>query len=130
MRSSLVFASLAAALLFAAPDASAQQAQSGSAGLTASAQPAWSQAAAPLPAALLPAMRDAEQPVQALEARPGWKYPAYGMLVGALVGAVAGTAMMATADEWMAPPAHILTIPAGALAGLAIGGVANLVDRP
>jgi hypothetical protein len=130
MRSSLVFASLTAALLFAAPDASAQQAQSGSASVSASAQPAWSQAATPLPAALAPAAREADQPVQALEARPAWKYPAYGVLVGALVGAVAGTAVMATADEWMAPPAHILTVPAGALAGLALGGVANLIDRP
>jgi hypothetical protein len=128
MRSSVVLASLAAALAFAAPDASAQQAQTAAA--SASIQPAWSQGAVPLPAALSPAMREAGQPVEAVETRSPWSYPRYGMIVGALVGAVAGTVVMATADEWMAPPAHILTVPVGAVAGLAIGGLANLVDRP
>jgi hypothetical protein len=128
MRSSLVLASLAAVIAFAAPDASAQQAQTAAA--SASIQPGWSQAAVPLPAALSPAVREAGQPVTAVEARSPWTYPRYGMIVGALVGAVAGTVVMATADEWMAPPAHILTVPVGAVAGLAIGGIANLVDRP
>ena len=130
MRSSLVLASLAAALAVAAPDASAQAAPAQTAAASASIQPAWPRAAVPLPAALSPAVREAGKPVAAMEARPAWKYPAYGMLAGALVGAVAGTVMMAASDEWLGAPAHIVTVPAGALAGLAIGGVAHLVDRP
>lgn len=128
MRAPLVLASLAAALAVAAPDASAQRTQTAA---SASIPPAWSRAAAPLPAALSPAaVPEAGRPVAAVETRSGWKYPAYGMVVGALAGAVAGTVMMVTADEWLGAPAHIVTVPAGALAGLAIGGIANLVDRP
>jgi hypothetical protein len=37
---------------------------------------------------------------------------------------------MVSADEYIGVPAHAFTVPAGALAGLAIGGIANLVDRP
>ena len=130
MRSSLVLASLATALAFAAPEASAQTAQPQAAAATASILPAWSPAAVTLPARLAPAAREAGQPVAAVAARSPWKYPAYGMVVGALAGAVAGTVMMVTADEWLGAPSHIVTVPAGAVAGLAIGGIANLADRP
>lgn len=124
MRSAVVLASLATALALAAPDAAAQSA------LPASVQPTWSRAAAPLPASLVPVVREADAPVAKVDARSPWTYPRYGLIAGALAGAVAGTVVMASVDEWMAPPAHVLTVPAGAVAGLALGGVANLVDQP
>jgi hypothetical protein len=58
-----------------------------------------------------------------------WPYPVIGIAAGALVGAVAGTVMMVQADEWMAPPAHVITVPAGALAGGVLGVVVGLIAR-
>jgi hypothetical protein len=58
-----------------------------------------------------------------------WPYPVIGIAAGALVGAVAGTVMMVQADEWMAPPAHVYTVPAGALVGGVLGVVVGLIAR-
>lgn len=46
-----------------------------------------------------------------------------GGVAGAVVGAIAGTYMMVQAEEWMAPPAHIITIPLGAVVGAVIGAL-------
>ncbi|HEX6372057.1 MAG TPA: hypothetical protein VF006_24240 [Longimicrobium sp.] len=137
---SLPLLSLASALALAAPAARAQTVGAG-----ASPQPparAFAGAAAPLPRSLAPSAtpeaaadraRSAEIPralVQDAAAgrrRSGWRYPLIGLGVGTLVGAAYGTWVMLDADEWLAPPAHIVTVPAGAVLGLAIGGLANLV---
>lgn len=59
--------------------------------------------------------------------RSAWKYPLMGLAVGAVAGAAYGTWIMLDSDEWLAPPAHIVTVPLGAVVGLAIGGAMNLV---
>lgn len=59
------------------------------------------------------------------EERSAWRYPAIGLGVGALAGVVWGTYVMATADEYLAPPAHIVTVPIGAVVGGLIGLLAN-----
>jgi hypothetical protein len=126
MRSILLLASVAGALAFGAPDAAAQSAPAPAArGLYGSPR-------TPLPASLAPsAARTASLPVEGARGkRSAWRYPALGAVAGTLVGAVVGTSLMVGSDEWMAPPAHILTVPAGALLGLAIGGVVNLLDPP
>jgi ferric-dicitrate binding protein FerR (iron transport regulator) len=120
MRFAVVLASLAA-LMVAAPGAAQPRAAvvPGSAAVT------------PLPAALAPATRGAEsRPLLHAAPRSAWRYPRIGLLAGAVAGAAFGTYIMATADEWMAPPAHIVTVPGGALVGLAAGGLANLIDPP
>lgn len=134
MKIALLLASFA--LLLAAPAARAQ---------TADAQPSLPSMPPiparsmdePLPAALIPSRAavaaQARDPTERLDAqtrRSPWRYPAIGAVAGALAGAAFGTALMVTADEWIAPPAHLFTVPAGAVLGMAIGGVANLIDRP
>lgn len=47
----------------------------------------------------------------------------YGGLIGAAVGAAAGTYVMYTADEYMAAPAHLFTVPVGAVIGVLVGAV-------
>jgi hypothetical protein len=46
-----------------------------------------------------------------------------GVVAGAALGAIAGTYLMASTDEWLAPPAHIVTVPLGALVGGVIGAL-------
>jgi hypothetical protein len=57
------------------------------------------------------------------ERASGGKKLFYGGLIGAAMGAVGGTYMMYAADEWMAPPAHIFTVPVGAVVGVLVGAV-------
>lgn len=124
MRSILVrFALVAAALAFAAPAAHAQ---------TAAIQSASAPRATPLPANLTPApvAHVGSDALDAAAARSAWKYPVRGALIGALAGAVYGTIVMATADEYIGVPAHAFTVPAGAVLGLAVGGAMNLIDPP
>ena len=47
----------------------------------------------------------------------------YGGLIGAAVGAVGGTYMMVTSDEWIGAPAHIFTVPVGVVVGVLVGAV-------
>lgn len=47
----------------------------------------------------------------------------YGGLIGAAVGAAAGTYIMYSADEYMAAPAHFFTVPMGAVVGVLVGVV-------
>lgn len=134
MKIALLLAS--AALLLATPAARAQTADAQSSSSSALSVPAGL-VDEPLPAALVPsratAAGQARSAVERLDAqtrRSAWRYPVIGAAGGALAGAVFGTVLMATADEWIAPPAHLFTVPAGAVLGLAIGGIANLIDRP
>jgi hypothetical protein len=62
--------------------------------------------------------------------RSSWQYPLIGAVAGGIVGAVWGTYLMRSADEWLAPPAHFITIPLGAAVGAALGLIANEMDRP
>lgn len=48
-----------------------------------------------------------------------WRYPVW----GAVAGGIWGTVVMLNADEWVAPPAYMVTIPLGAV----VGGVAGWV---
>ena len=128
----LLFCSMAIAL---AAQAAIAQAPASSA--AAAVQPPVLSATAPLPRTLVPpaalkAVRHAGPEVEAMDTtfiprRSRWKYPLIGLGVGALVGAAYGTWVMADSEEWIAPPAHVVTVPAGALLGLAIGGAANLL---
>ncbi|HEX6039680.1 hypothetical protein [Longimicrobium sp.] len=114
MRFAILLASLAAALIINTPSAAAQS------------RSAVLAPAAPLPAALSPAPSDAaSRPTTEIAPRSRFRYPTIGLLAGAAVGAVVGTYVMATSDEWIGAPAHILTVPAGALLGLAVGALAN-----
>jgi hypothetical protein len=47
----------------------------------------------------------------------------YGGLIGAVAGAAAGTYIMYSADEYMAAPAHFVTVPVGAVLGVLVGAV-------
>jgi hypothetical protein len=47
----------------------------------------------------------------------------YGGLIGAAVGAAAGTYIMYSADEYMGQPAHFFTVPMGAVVGVLVGAV-------
>ena len=51
------------------------------------------------------------------------------MLIGAVIGAALGTAygyhIMSTTDDYLAPPAYLITAPAGALLGLLVGAVVS-----
>lgn len=124
----------ALALTLAAPAARAQTS-------AAPARPsALVQAAAPLPPPLVPeaapvgaadevrAKAISHARMEEAEMRGSkWTYPAIGLVVGAVAGAAYGTWVMREADDWVAPPAHFVTVPAGAVLGLALGAVANLV---
>lgn len=124
MRSALLLASLFASLAIATPNAAAQAAQA------PVAQAAWTRSAAPLPQVLAPAAVSARRQAETAAPRSPWRYPVIGLVGGAVVGAVAGGVIMGTADEYIGVPAYAFTVPMGALAGLALGGIANLVDRP
>ena len=50
-----------------------------------------------------------------------WRYAGWGILAGAVAGAIWGTVAMMNAEEWIAPPAHIFTVPFGAVVG-GVGG--------
>lgn len=95
---------------------------------------ASSRLAAPLPQKLVPpAVEQAgawemEAPDADAARRSGWTYPLIGAGVGILAGAAYGTWVMLDSEEWLAPPIHIVTVPAGAILGLAIGGAMNLLD--
>ncbi|HEX2210106.1 MAG TPA: hypothetical protein VHG93_20695 [Longimicrobium sp.] len=131
----LLFCSVAIAL--AAQAAIAQAPASSAAAAVQPSAPPGLCATAPLPRTLVPpaalrAVWNAGTEVEAMDTtfiprRSGWKYPLIGLGVGALVGAAYGTWVMAHSEEWIAPPAHVVTVPAGALLGLAIGGAANLL---
>lgn len=133
---------LCAAAIALALAALALGAQAPALDATASIHPtsAVAEAAAPLPPMLVPPATTSDEArtstiSQALvedaageRRRSGWKYPLIGMAVGAVVGAGFGTWVMLDTEEWLAPPAHIVTVPAGAVLGLALGGLANLLD--
>jgi hypothetical protein len=57
--------------------------------------------------------------------RPLWYRPLIGAGIGAVVGAAYGTIVMVRADEWLAPPAHYITIPVGAMLGAGVGLLMN-----
>lgn len=50
-----------------------------------------------------------------------WRYVGWGVAAGAVAGAIWGTVVMKNADDWVAPPAHMFTIPVGALLGGVVG---------
>ncbi|HEX5869734.1 MAG TPA: hypothetical protein VFY65_04945, partial [Longimicrobium sp.] len=121
---SLPFCAAVLALALAAPAVRAQALDA------ASSQPAptrlVAEAAAPLPRTLTPpatrldeartstiSQAIVEDVATSERRRSGWKYPLIGMAVGAVVGAGFGTWVMLDAEEWLAPPAHIATVPAG-----------------
>jgi peptidoglycan/LPS O-acetylase OafA/YrhL len=54
-----------------------------------------------------------------------WRYPAWGAVIGGLVGAAAGSYLMYSMDGYIAPPAHILTVPAGVVVGAYLGWVVD-----
>lgn len=56
-------------------------------------------------------------------ARPTGRFVVRGALIGGIVGAVAGTAIMYSADEYMGAPPHILTIPLGVVVGAGVGAL-------
>lgn len=69
--------------------------------------------------------------VAALErSRSPWTYPLLGALVGAAAGTAYGVYVMATAEEYLAPPAPLFTAPLGAVVGALLGLVANAVHPP
>ena len=135
---SLPFCSVAIALALSAQTSRAQ-AVDAAASLPPAPAAVFAPAAAPLPAMLVPPANAAAALDEARSARirvreatlerrrSGWKYPLIGAGVGALVGAGVATYVMLQSDEWLAPPFHIVTVPAGAVLGLALGGVANLI---
>jgi hypothetical protein len=89
---------------------------------------AWAPQPAQAPWEALQVLAPSAMLEEAEQRRSGWRYPLLGMAAGAVAGAALGAYVMASADEYMAAPAFFLTVPAGALAGLALGGVANLID--
>ena len=50
-----------------------------------------------------------------------WRYVGWGVVAGAVSGAIWGTVVMKNADDWVGPPAHMFTIPVGALLGGVVG---------
>lgn len=69
------------------------------------------------------------EPLEISSTRSRWLLPVVGAVIGAGAGAVWGTYLMNDADEWIAPPAHLVTIPIGAAAGALVGWVADQVVR-
>jgi hypothetical protein len=53
----------------------------------------------------------------------------FGAAAGTRVGFAAGALLMASADEWIAPPAFYYTVPAGVAAGAVTGLVVYLLRR-
>jgi hypothetical protein len=131
MKRTFVLASLAAAVALAAPAVHAQSADALADAAPAAIQPESAPRAVPLPASLTPAplVRAGSEALDAA-ARSAWKYPLRGAIIGAVAGAVWGTILMATADEYIGVPAHAFTVPGGALLGLAVGGAMNVIDPP
>jgi len=65
--------------------------------------------------------------VLALEpGRALWPYPVVGAFAGAVVGAGLSAVMMYRVDDWVAPPAFFVLVPAGAV----VGGVIGLLVAP
>lgn len=62
--------------------------------------------------------------------RSPWRYPLTGAVVGAVAGAAWGSYVMATTDEYLAPPAYLVTVPLGAALGALLGVAANVIDPP
>jgi hypothetical protein len=57
--------------------------------------------------------------------RSPWLLPGVGAVVGGLAGLVLSEHVMRTADDWVAPPVHIVLVPAGVVLGAFIGFMGN-----
>ena len=65
-----------------------------------------------------------------LAPRSRWRYPVIGAIAGAVVGAAYGTYIVVSTENYLAPPAHFVTVPVGAAIGALLGLAANAIDPP
>lgn len=56
-------------------------------------------------------------------------YALWGGVGGAVAGAIWGAAMMRTAEDWIGPPAFVVTVPAGVLAGALVGAAVGALTK-
>jgi hypothetical protein len=61
--------------------------------------------------------------IAAAERRGRGRRVLIGTAAGALVGAVAGTVVMMSTEEWIAMPMHVVSVPAGAVLGALVGAL-------
>jgi hypothetical protein len=55
------------------------------------------------------------------------QYPALGVGIGALAGFAYGIYIMASTQDYLGPPAYMLTVPVGAAAGAVVGLLAHVI---
>ena len=69
-------------------------------------------------------------PAVLMAPRSRWRYPVIGAIAGAVVGAAYGTYIVLSTENYLAPPAHFVTVPIGAAIGALLGLAANAIDPP